>query len=161
MINLVELNVLAEEYKKEVESLLSNAYYIANHKKDAWAKIKASYEKLATEFDGMLDGARAKTNALYRSAAELKESIGKALKDEDDVSTQWAAELNLKKIEALEALLQKIEITVVVKAEEIIFYQGDDDVLTMPLRQSLDSGHSKKAVEGNHGAIDKQNQHRP
>ena len=134
MINLVELNVLAEEYKKEVEALLSNAAYVANHKKDTWAKIKAAYEALAGTFNGMQPDTRAKTKVLYQGADELKQLIRKPLKDEDDVSTQWAAELSLKKIETLEGLLQEVGISVIVKADEIIFSHKSDNVLILSLR---------------------------
>ncbi len=138
MINLVELSVLAEEYQKEAESLLSNAAYVANHKKDTWAQIKAAYETLAGKFDGMQPDTRAKTKVLYQVVDELKQLIRKPLKDEDDVSAQWAAELGLKKIEALEALLHKIEVEVIVKVQEIIFRHKGHDVLMLPLRQIFD-----------------------
>ncbi len=126
MVNPFALDVLAAEYKKHVDALFSNEYFVASSKKDAIGALIKAFSDEASNLnnspsaEGYLNGDILKRNDFYRDVERFKSDLRNVTEDED-TRYKWMMEATLSKMKLIEVLLKDIGVVVSV-GKNIIFY---------------------------------------
>jgi len=140
MINPYALEVLAAEYKKQIDALFSNEYFIASSKKDAIGALIKAFSGEASNLnnnssaEGYLNGDILKRNDFYRDIERFKTDL-RNVSEAEDARHKWMMEAVLAKLKLIECLLDGIGIVVSVGQSIIFSDQNGKDLLILKIGQ--------------------------
>ena len=144
MVNPFVLEVLAAEYKKQIDALFSNEYFIASSKKDSIGALikvfsgEASNLNNSPSAEGYLNGDILKRNDFYRDVERFKSEL-RNVPESEDTRLKWMMEASLAKLKLIEALLKGIGVVASVGKNIIFLNQDGMEMLVLELGQNAKS----------------------